>query len=253
MKLFSGTALCVALMVSALQLQQASSSAAMPRIVNGQLVDKPAPYFGEWEFGCGSTLIHDDFAISAAHCYVDEFSPRLFFGGVNKFEGAAVRQIMEYFVFPTYEQDLANDNTPNDIVLLKLNASALGEPGVALAPMNRNPNLPVEGQRLLVMGYGKIKNGGAKTSDRLRSVHLNYTSNENCAALYDAAYGPSPTPAMAAAEDSTSTSAPTTTPIVVPEYMLCAYDGDNKEGGNPDACEGKMLLHLLILLGYLVQ
>ena len=211
-----------------------------PRIVNGQIVEKPFPSFVQWEIGCGATLIHDDIAVSAAHCYSDPLARRVWIGGEELNQGAGQHHIVEYLTHPTYQEDGVAD-----IVLLKLNETALGVEGVGLSTFNRDPNIPADDAKLLTMGYGAVDDYGKKPQKNLREVELLAVNGEECVVNYNSAQSFNDTSSIAISRQSDAfLSYLLGGNGVFPEFMICAANGDNPEGGNADSCQGKNRYHL---------
>ena len=222
-----------------------------PRIINGQIVEAPYPSFVQWEVGCGATLIHDDIAVSAAHCYIEPLARRVWIGGDELNQGAGQRHIVEYFVNPTY-QDATYEG---DIVLLKLNETALGVEGVSLSSFNRNPSIPADDAKLLVMGYGHVDGYGKKQQKNLREVELLAVNGEECLVNYnstdtfnDTYFSFNETSPVAISRQDQGDTGGYDDDIsfwslwgqgILPEFMICAANGDNPEGGNADSCQGK--------------
>lgn len=192
-----------------------------PRIVDGDIVAEPYPYFAEWELGCGATLIHDDILLTAAHCPPDSLMRRVWIGGVDSKKGVA-RHVVDYMAHPDYVPRGGDD--PHDIMVLKLNASALEEmtgtsvatskamTGLTPLPYNFDADAPDPGDKLLTMGYG-VKNQEDKNGpDQLHEVEVFLVPDEDCVKALNKS--------------------------LMPEYMICAQNGTNPDGGNADACQG---------------
>lgn len=188
-------------------------------IVGGVVSQSPYPYFGRWNRGCGASLVAPDIMLSAAHCVSEGDSRKRVYLGSTKATGGVAREIVETFVHPEYNSaDLAYD-----VVLLKLNDSALVEPyydvvnqewtttptGLSTITINTNTSHPAAGDELLVMGFGVADMFDGFGSDILREVKLE-------------AYPRDCTPLAGA---------------VQPDIMLCA---GSQTGG--DSCQGKCII-----------
>jgi len=160
------------------------------RIVGGTTVTNPTkyPYYMEWEDAkCGATLIHDDIALSAAHCESQghPFASRMFMMGVETETGLFVT-VEQQVAHPLYSGEL----TDYDFLLLKLHHSALvdGSTGAAtgaqIMNLNRNPNVPQVGDPLTAVGYGKLSSEAEGTSETLQEVEIYYISNDICLEQY---------------------------------------------------------------------
>ena len=148
-----------------------------PRIVGGQLAD-PNEYaaFVHGTNGelCGGSLIHPDVALSAAHCAAAFGGDYLILGSNNVYglDGAPLIPIASVYPHPAYTPGTEE----NDIMLIKLGQPVLSVPVI---PLNDDPSLPVEGQILRVMGFGRVVENG-DISEELLEVDLEFVSMPTC-------------------------------------------------------------------------
>ncbi|CAB9504563.1 Vitamin K-dependent protein C (Fragment) [Seminavis robusta] len=159
------------------------------RIVGGDLVDNAFkyPFFMEWEDAkCGASLIHDDIALSAAHCESDvhPFAMRLFMLNTQT-ETGLFRTIERQVAHPLYQ----GDKQDYDFMIIKLHTSALVDEqgqltGAATVDINRDPNIPAVGDPLTAMGYGRTDQDAPDTSDEFREVEIYYISDDTCLEQY---------------------------------------------------------------------
>lgn len=185
------------------------------RVVGGTQVTDESKYkfFVEWEDAkCGASLIHDDIALSAAHCEstTNPFATRVFVNGIVSEEGT-FRTIERQMGHPLYK---VNNNNDYDFMLLKLHTSALvdanGNPtGAETVTLNNDRSTPEDDAKLMAVGYGLTVEGGSSTSEVLNDVEVNYVADSVCSEQYG-------------------------TTTYVPELMFCA----GVDGGGMDTCQG---------------
>jgi secreted trypsin-like serine protease len=177
----------------------------MNRIVGGTPVgvqDYPFYAFPESGYYCGSTAIHSDVLLTAAHCIPAVWSEGLWVGG-NNMNG---RNSKFYTVNRTVMYPFYNDNSSvNDIRLIKVNGF-IPEP---YAQLNTDRAIPAAGDAITVIGYGRTTEGG-ETSDELLQVNVAALSYSECNKTYHKS--------------------------LVNSIMFC--NGGPPEGGK-DSCQGK--------------
>jgi secreted trypsin-like serine protease len=159
------------------------------RVVGGNPVPTTTkyPFFIEWEDAkCGASLIHDDIAISAAHCENDlhPFDTRVFLLGLTTEQGIP-RFIERQVAHPLYQ----GGKEDYDFLLFKLSESALvdanGNPtGAALVELNTDPNIPQLGDALTGMGFGKTNQDATETSPVFNEVEIYYVDDDTCRQQY---------------------------------------------------------------------
>lgn len=136
---------------------------------------------------CGGTLIWPDIVLSAAHCS-KAFVKQVIVGS-NRLAGSdmgttptttatTTERIMIDFLYPHphYFPGLLR----NDIMLIKLKNSSEA-PYVTL---NDDPNLPLDGQPVTVLGFGRTVEGGGSMSPDLRHIELPIVPLELCRTRY---------------------------------------------------------------------
>lgn len=144
--------------------QMAEIPVPQPRIVLGQdaagAVDYP--FFGHWFRGCGSTLIHSDILLTAAHCYSETYQDHRV-----KLEGDATQlhSVVDYRIHPQFNDDTNYyNNNEYDFMLLKLESPV---PEIRPVPLhNDKVSLPLyDEEDLTIIGYGLMSEDGplAKT------------------------------------------------------------------------------------------
>jgi hypothetical protein len=163
-----------------------SSSSGEQKIVGGTM--SPArPWFAQG-YGCGATLIWQDFLVTAAHCYNDDwqydaFSPgdRVYIGHTryrDQTQGSETRVVRRVFRHPNFN---LQNGFQNDIMLVQLTQRVSSTRPVAR--MNTNPNVPAEGTSVTAMGFGTLHQGGS-SSTILRRVTVPVVGTSRCQNMY---------------------------------------------------------------------
>ena len=167
------------------------SDAIQPRIVNGtptNLNQYPfmAALFADTAYRCGGSLIAPDIVLTAAHCAdfvnVVKIGRRYLEGSSSIGGDAEISMYEEFQIIETAEQPNYRPRTYNkDVALLKLSKASIHRP----IKMNNDPNVPSDGQELVVMGYGETYYG-SPVSNTLLQTQVYYMTNEQCrATAYD--------------------------------------------------------------------
>lgn len=154
-----------------------------PRIVGG------VPSTGYPAFGspagnpdCGCTLIHENIALSAAHCLGSFIGRRIYFGGTIIDGQDALGVAVAVGEYPTSDFDYNNFN--NDIMLIQLDRAV---ENVTPAKWNADPSQPVENEVVATMGYGDTHPRRGQPSNILLQVQIPVVSTDECndAEIYD--------------------------------------------------------------------
>lgn len=206
-----------------LKQEQSLEQADNPlQIVGGSLSESPYPYFADLPQGCGASLIAPDVLLSAAHCFKTGLNWEGFethMGSTEFQRGGVARRLVSVFVHPDYDASRER----YDFALIKLNDTALEEPfydavnqqwttlrtGVATIPLNTNDSNPLQGEELLVMGYGYNDWPNQNRPTSLHEVNVEAFGRGCKSSAYELG-------------------------VVDPEIMLCA---GTSEGGK-DSCGG---------------
>lgn len=170
----------------------APSSRHRRTIVGGVPAD-PAeyPYFVRLDYdgyvGCGASLIHREFILTAAHCVPN----RILLSSIEAFlifeDNEIVHRVTRRIVHPDYD----NDRNMYDAAIVQISPPApegaiLIEIGTASS--SSSPSLLYKpGDTVTVLGYGVVRetpNGGGRVSDILRKVELTVVNDAWCDALY---------------------------------------------------------------------
>jgi len=137
------------------------------------------PYYTQWIYGCGASLIHDDIVLTAAHC--NEIATTGNTVHVGAFQqqtisdGAILATIAKRVVHPNY-----NPNTlVNDFLILKLKSPVDKVP----VNLNRNNTIPTSGEDLVAVGLGTLTTGG-KLPTYLQEVTVQAVAQITCNQKY---------------------------------------------------------------------
>ncbi|CAB9501425.1 Kallikrein 1-related peptidase [Seminavis robusta] len=152
-------------------------------IIGGEVVTSRSeyPYFVQLP-GCGAFLIHDDIALSAAHCdvVIQPLNTRVLVNGIEVDTGIqrTVDRSLQHPLYDGWRSDY-------DYLVLKLDSSALvdasGNPtGAAKAELNAEREIPAPGDTLTAIGYGRYDNDSYEGSDVLLDVDFEYIDDDTC-------------------------------------------------------------------------
>lgn len=128
--------------------------------------------------GCGSSFIHPDIVISAAHCVINfirdypdsDINVKVYLG----YDGSDGTYDSVYEVSDIYWPQ-SYSFPENDIVFYKI----LGSISVPPVSWNTDPFIPLVGDNGTALGHGFTTNGGPN-ADILRKVNISVISNEEC-------------------------------------------------------------------------
>ena len=126
---------------------------------------------------CGASLVHADILLTAAHCQdVLTVASGVFVGSNRKGQGAVYRRIRQALVHPLYDATTLQ----RDYMLLKLSSPITD---ITPVPLNEQNSVPVDGQLLTLMGFGKNGDDGNLTTT-LRDVEVVAMNHDLCARQY---------------------------------------------------------------------
>jgi len=181
----------VAFSISILANANAKTKFRSQRIVNGiEVAPNTYPWFTAPFFGCGSSLVHKDILISAAHCLpgiscnevVTNFTNSPW--NNNPTGGEIYNEIEEYIHHKNFNNDLAND-----IMVIKLKTPVTDD--IVPIAYNTNANIPASGDTVRAIGIGADSSGGELTPT-LEYVDLKSVDSVTCSAEwsdFDSIYG----------------------------------------------------------------
>ncbi|XP_072934144.1 collagenase-like [Epargyreus clarus] len=131
-------------------------------------------------FGCGATVIHNEWAMTAAHCTANRVTIVIRAGANSLTRPERIFETTEYYNHPLYIEQLAAVQ-PNDIGVIKFGRSIeytdLIKPIRLQSSYDMNKNYA--GIRLQASGWGNVWTGGP-SPEVLNWVYLVGTSNFEC-------------------------------------------------------------------------
>ena len=128
---------------------------------------------------CGGSLIAKNVVLSAAHCQGGDYTIAL--GRHDVENGGQVRQVARELPHEDYDAD----TTDHDFMLIFLEEPADLVDEVGLVRLNNDPQLPLPGDEVIVMGWGVTNTNTGELSDVLIEVSVEVITNEECDASGD--------------------------------------------------------------------
>jgi prostatin (serine protease 8) len=176
------------LLVHSSSMTDQKANSGRRTVVSGTDADpKRYPYFArldyEGEFGCGATLIHKDFLLTAAHCAFPEDLGILdaYIGAVDHsvVDAGLRRPVTQIFQHEAYDDLSAS----TDIALLQID-SVPDDFLRYILPLARDRNLLQHGDSVTVIGLGLTQDDG-EDAEVLQEAELKIIDDETCDAMYD--------------------------------------------------------------------
>lgn len=123
---------------------------------------------------CGGSLIAKNVVLSAAHCQGGDYTIAL--GRHDVENGGQVRKVARELPHEDYDAD----TTDYDYMLIFLEEPADLSDGVGLVRLNNDPESPLPGDEVVVIGWGVTDTDTGDLSDVLMEVSVNVISNDEC-------------------------------------------------------------------------
>lgn len=191
-----------ALFACVLGLVVADGYAGQPKIVGGAQSDGPYPWMVSLHYAgeadayqsqfCGGSLIDSQWVLTAAHCFFDTEGNQSVQGGdievaVGQFDltqitSAELVGVAEVIPHADYNPDTFD----NDVAVLRLSSPVTSDP-VALLPKSDVDAL-IEGEKLLVMGWGTRQFEENDFPEKLHEVELPFQTIQTCSDAYDTVF-----------------------------------------------------------------
>jgi hypothetical protein len=166
-----------------------ATSSGNNKIVGGT-VSAARSFFAQG-YGCGASVIWNDFMVTAAHCYNDVWDNDAFSPGDvvhightryrERTQGSETRTVKRVFRHPKFNRN----GYLNDIMLVQLTQSVSSTR--PLARINANPRVPAAGVPVTAMGFGDLEEGG-DSSEVLRRVTVPVVASSQCQDMYSGEY-----------------------------------------------------------------
>ncbi|XP_060806838.1 transmembrane protease serine 9 [Amyelois transitella] len=134
---------------------------------------------------CGGSIIHAEWAITAAHCTATRVSVVVRAGAVNLTRPYYIFETTEYYNHPLYIEALQGIVQPNDIGVVKFNRRIEFNDRVQPIRLHRSEdrNRNYDGVRLTASGWGRTWTNGA-SPENLNWVYLRGVTNAACLAAF---------------------------------------------------------------------
>ncbi|RVE47905.1 hypothetical protein evm_007419 [Chilo suppressalis] len=132
-------------------------------------------------FSCGASIIHNEWALTAAHCTAQRVTIIIRAGTVNMTRPGTIFETTEYMNHPLYDESQPSRVQPNDVGLIKFNRRLEFNERIQPIRIQRSVDKDndYDGDRMTASGWGRVWTNGA-APENLNWVFLRGVTNFFC-------------------------------------------------------------------------